>query len=250
MKRKTLPLACAAALVGASSLAQAGLSANIGLTSNYLWRGITQTDDSAAISGGVDWNHDSGFYLGVWASNIDWALPSRKKGAEVDFYGGFSNTIQDFGYDIGVIHYYYPISGYENSNFTELGLTGTWKFLEAGINWTINGQAANGAPFDTGDIYYHLGASFEVMKGWTVGATVGRYDFKTSNAWDAANNHGASPDYTHFQIDLTKSAGDWGDFTFSVSQANTNFKSGAASNYWTNATDDAKFVVSWSKTFE
>ncbi len=248
MKLKRLAIACGAVLAGAASLGQAaGFSANIGATSNYLWRGITQTSDGAAISGGLDWSHDSGFYLGTWASNIDWGVGN---GAEVDFYGGFGNSIGDFGYDVGVIYYYYPDSNYEDSDFTELYLNGSWKFLEAGIAWTANGQAADGAPFDRGDLYYHISASFDVAETWSIGGTLGYYDFDTSNAWENANNHGDDVNYAHGQIDITKSAGDWGDFTFTVSKANTDFKSGAASNYWSNDTDDTKFVVSWSKSFE
>ena len=61
----------ASALMAGASVAQAELSANIGVASNYYFRGITQTDDSAAVSGGIDYAHDSGFYLGTWMSNVD-----------------------------------------------------------------------------------------------------------------------------------------------------------------------------------
>jgi uncharacterized protein (TIGR02001 family) len=47
-------------------------NANIGAVSNYIWRGVTQTQDGAAVQGGVDVAHESGFYAGTWASNIDW----------------------------------------------------------------------------------------------------------------------------------------------------------------------------------
>ncbi len=248
MKMKTLTLASAAALLGASSLAQAGLSANIGATSNYLWRGVTQTDDGAAVSGGLDWSHDSGFYLGTWVSNVDWG----SSGAEVDFYGGFSGSVSDFGYDIGAIYYYYPSSAdeYKDADFLELSLSGSWKFLEAGIAWTVNGQADSDGPFSDGDLYYHLSANFDVAETWNIGGTVGYYDFSTSSKWEDAENHGDDPDYAHFQLDVTKSAGQWGDFTFTVSKANTDYKKSAASNYWADDTSDVKFVVSWTKTFE
>jgi len=248
MKMKKLAIACGAALLGASSLAQAELSANIGATSNYLWRGITQTSDGAAISGGIDWSHDSGFYLGTWASNIDWGVGN---GAEVDFYGGYAGEAGDFGYDVGVIYYYYPDTNYQDSDFTEITLSGSWKFLEAGIAWTVNGQASKGAPFDSGDLYYHISASFDVAETWSIGGTAGYYDFDTSTAWENANNHGDDVNYGHVQLDITKSAGQWGDFTFTVSKANTNYKKSAGNNnYWGNDTDDVKFVISWAKTFE
>ncbi len=51
-------------------------SANVGVVSNYLWRGVTQADDGPAVQGGVDYAHSSGFYLGTWVSNIDWGTSS------------------------------------------------------------------------------------------------------------------------------------------------------------------------------
>ncbi|WP_457672975.1 TorF family putative porin [Thiolapillus sp.] len=227
MKMKKLAIACGVIVLGATSMAQAELTANIGVTSNYLWRGVSQTGDDAAVSGGIDWAHDSGFYLGTWASNIDWGNGS---GAEVDVYGGFANEIGDFGYDVGLIYYYYPTSGYEDSDFIELNLTGSWKFLEAGIAWTLNGQADDDAPFSDGDLYYHIAASFDLAETWSVAGTYGYYDFDVPNSGDV--------DYGHFQLDVTKSAGDWGDFTFTVSKADEE-----------SGNDDVKFVASWAKSF-
>jgi len=227
MKMKTIALACGVAMFGCASLAQAELSANIGATSNYLWRGVTQTDDGPAISGGIDWSHDSGFYLGTWASNIDWGIGS---GAEVDFYGGFANEVGDFGYDVGLIYYYYPDSAYDDSDFSELYLNGSWKFLSGGIAYTISSDADDDAPFGEGDLYYYIAASFDVAETWSVGGTIGHYDFDVPSSGDV--------DYTHYQADVTKSAGDWGDFTFTISKADEE-----------SGDDDTKFVVSWAKSF-
>ena len=211
-------------------------SANIGVTSNYLWRGVSQTDDGPAVSGGVDWAHASGFYLGGWISNIDWDLPDTGSGAEVDFYGGFKGEYEDFGYDVGLIYYYYPTSGYDDSNFAEIYVAGSWKWFTAGLAYTLTGDADSDAPFSDGDIYYHIGASYEFLDSWSIGGTVGYYDFDTSGNWEAAFGDG---DYAHGQIDLTKSAGDWGDFTLTVSKAEPDSGDG----------DDYKFLVSWAKSF-
>jgi uncharacterized protein (TIGR02001 family) len=65
-------------LVGASTAVMAAeesphkLSANVGLYSNYVFRGISQTGGDPAIQGGLDYTHSSGFYLGTWASNVGW----------------------------------------------------------------------------------------------------------------------------------------------------------------------------------
>jgi len=228
MKMRKIVIACGVAVIGVSSLAQAELTANIGATSNYLWRGVTQTSDGAAISGGVDWAHESGAYVGTWVSNIDWGIGN---GAEVDFYGGFANEVGDFGYDAGLIYYYYPDSDYNDSDFSELYLNGSWKFLSAGLAYTLSGDADSDAPFSSGDLYYHIGASFDLAETWSLGITGGYYDFDTSRAY-------GDVDYGHIQADVTKSAGDWGDFTLTVSQAEEE-----------SGDDDTKFLISWSKSF-
>ncbi len=228
MKVNTIVIACAATLSGVISPVQAEFTANIGVTSNYLWRGVSQTGDDAAVSGGVDWNHDGGFYLGTWVSNVDWGVGS---GAEVDFYGSFANEVGDFGYDVGLIYYYYPSSDYEDSDFSELYLSGSWKWLSAGLAYTLYGAADSDASFSSGDLYYHLGGSFDLAETWSLGLTAGYYDFDSSKAY-------GDVDYGHVQADLGKSAGDWGDFTLTVSQAEEE-----------SGDDDTKFLISWSRSF-
>ncbi|MGS0730349.1 TorF family putative porin, partial [Shewanella sp. 0m-11] len=86
-----------------STTAHAAVEANIGATSNYLWRGVTQTDDAVAVQGGIDYSHDSGFYAGTWASNVDFG---DETSYEVDFYAGFAGTIGDeFEYDLSYLYY-------------------------------------------------------------------------------------------------------------------------------------------------
>ena len=70
----------ATALLAGAGVAQAELSANLGVQSNYYFRGITQTDDKAAVSGGIDYAHDSGFYLGTWLSNVDFGRQGGRRG--------------------------------------------------------------------------------------------------------------------------------------------------------------------------
>ena len=219
-----------AGLMGAilAPAAHAELSANIGVTSNYMWRGVTQTDDGAAVQGGIDWAHESGFYLGTWASNIDWGVGSS--GVEVDFYGGYAGEYNDFGYDVGLIYYYYPDSAYDDSDFYELYLSGSYKWFEAGLAYTLGGDQPDDAPFSEGDIYYYASASFDLQDGWSVGGTIGHYDFDVPSSGDL--------DYNHYQLDIGKSVGDFGDLTFSVSVADEE-----------SGDDDTKVFVAWNKTF-
>ena len=231
MNLKKLAVAVGALALSGSALAE--LSANIAATSNYVWRGATQTDDGAAIQGGIDYAHDSGFYLGTWASNVDFGSGGE---VEWDIYGGYAGEFNDFGYDLGVIFYAYPDS--DDANFTELALGVSYKFLSAGISYTVQSQVndvrGEANPFIDGDLYYHVGASFEVMPTWTIGGTVGYYDFEDDGVGDTDLS------YAHYQLDVGKGAGDFGDFTFSVSKAGKEANGGD---------DDIKVFVSWAKTF-
>ena len=83
------------------------ITGNAGLFSDYRFRGFTQTDYKPAFQGGFDFAHKSGFYLGNWNSNVEQLLYNGAS-LEMDFYGGYKTTFNDFGLDVGVIYYYYP----------------------------------------------------------------------------------------------------------------------------------------------
>jgi len=228
MKLSKIAIAVGALIV--SGTAAAEFSANIGATSNYVWRGVTQTDDDAAVSGGLDYAHESGFYLGTWASNVDFGDDTT---AEVDFYGGFANELgMGLGYDVGAIYYYYPGAN-DDLDFAEIyaNLSYTWILdFSAGVSYTVDKEDDDA---DTNDIYFHGGASYEIAPTWSVAGTVGYYDFDDEDA----------ADYTHYLVGVTKSAGSFGDFTFSVSVADAQTGEDSIDG-------DALVFVSWAKTFD
>jgi uncharacterized protein (TIGR02001 family) len=144
MKKQTL---IAAALVSAlaptvSSAEEAKspytFTGNVGLFSQYIFRGLTQTNREPAIQGGFDFGHESGFYLGNWNSNISWLSDSgayESSSIEMDFYGGYRNTLklgdQDFSYDIGTLYYAYP-----GNRTPGVSSANTWEaYFLAGWNW-------------------------------------------------------------------------------------------------------------------
>ena len=83
---------------------------NVGIFSQYVFRGVSQTNEKPALQGGLDLAHKSGFYIGTWGSNISWlsdANPAVSASLEWDIYGGYKGSLPaDFGYDLGVIYYY------------------------------------------------------------------------------------------------------------------------------------------------
>ena len=99
---KSLVLGAALATAFTSTAAFADVTANIGVASQYFWRGITLSAPAPQVSGGVDYAHDSGFYAGVWTSS-----EGLYGGPETDFYAGFGGEVEGISYDIGFISYQY-----------------------------------------------------------------------------------------------------------------------------------------------
>ena len=93
-------------LTMSAAAAQAEVTATVTATSDYDFRGITQTRNNPALQGSIDYASDSGFYLGGWASNVDFG---GDENLEVDLYGGFSGG-ETFPWDVGIIWYTYPQS--------------------------------------------------------------------------------------------------------------------------------------------
>ena len=86
---------------------------NVGLYSQYIFRGLTQTNRKPALQGGVDLTHSSGLYAGAWASNVDWTVDSgsyKSESLELDLYGGYRYNFGDtgIGIDVGALQYIYP----------------------------------------------------------------------------------------------------------------------------------------------
>lgn len=191
------------------------LTANVGLFSEYRFRGIAQTASRPAIQGGFDYSHSSGFYVGNWNSNVDPSAGYPDGNIEMDFYGGFKPTFGDFGLDIGGIVYYYPgssVSGGKNNGDTvtnkELYLGGSWKFISAKVYYSVddyfsmrgwdNTYSATGKG-TRGTMYGDLSANFDLGSGWGINAHVGYTDVK--NAYNA--------DYTDWKLGVTKDINGW-----------------------------------------
>ena len=121
------------------------LTGNVGVFSEYIFRGISQTAGKPALQGGFDYAHSSGLYLGTWASNISWLGDFgayTKSSLEWDFYGGYKGTFaDDWTYDVGLLYYYYP--GTANPGLIKAdtfeGYVGIgWKFLSAKFSYNFD----------------------------------------------------------------------------------------------------------------
>jgi len=143
-------------------------ASNIGLYSQYVFRGVSQTDEKPAVQGGFDLSHKSGLYLGTWASNISWisdATPGASASLEWDMYGGYKGSLPaDFSYDIGGLYYYYPgtfPSNYVKPNTFEVYGALSWKFLT--FKYSYSTGDTFGFANSRGSNYADLTASYDVV---------------------------------------------------------------------------------------
>lgn len=186
---------------------------NVGLVTDYIFRGISQTNHKPAIQGGFDYSHASGFYAGTWASNVDWVSPALKddNSMEWDFYAGYRGTFaEDFSYDLGGLYYYYTgkkIGGVDTPDSFELYASVGWKFVTLKYSHAVSKNLFGwqGYSYDTGantkntrgSGYWDLSAAYPFAEGWTAIAHIGHQTIK--------NNKAAS--YTDWKLGVTKDVG-------------------------------------------
>jgi uncharacterized protein (TIGR02001 family) len=248
MKKLALSIALAGTMAASSAFAQTAAPAapaapaspwsfNVGVTSDYLFRGISQTHGKPAIQGGVDYLHSSGFYVGAWASSITWVKDWTGSGrVEIDVYGGIKNSFAgDFNYDVGFITYNYPGKGsaiptvLANPNTQELYAAIGYKWLTAKYSYATSSHFIGwygGAAFNEktrGSDYIELNANYDMGSGWTLIGHIGRQKVKRSVATATLTD----ANYTDWKIGISKDIG-FGTITAAYSDTNTSGTCGAA----------------------
>ena len=173
MNKTLLALSVALAGIAAPSLASAELVFNAGVTTDYRYRGISQSRLKPALQGGVDFS-EGGFYLGAWASSIKW-IKDGGGGAsvELDLYGGYKGELaKDLGFDVGVLSYQYPSNGLSPSaNTTEV--YGALSFGPATLKYSHSLSKLFGFANSKNSGYLDLSASFDVGGGVSLAPHLG-----------------------------------------------------------------------------
>ncbi|WP_119679890.1 TorF family putative porin [Indioceanicola profundi] len=220
--------AVAALVMGAAGSAQAqdlpvDISATVTATTDYLFRGVSQTNSDPALQIGVDAAHESGFFGGVWASNVD--FEGSDADYEVDFFVGFANEVGDFAYSAQALYYYYTGAGGEDLDYFEFGTD---------LSYTLGITTYNVAAYWSPDYSGNSGDSWYLAYG---------VDLALSDSWTAYVGAG------------------WNGFEELDNYINTNFGLSYSYEGWVfdgqySTTDvpnsdiaDDKFVFSVSKTF-
>jgi uncharacterized protein (TIGR02001 family) len=213
------PAPAAAAAAPAAPASPHSFTGNIGLFSQYIFRGLTQTNENPAVQGGFDYAYNFGTvtgYVGTWASNISWLADGgnySSSALENDWYGGFRGNFgaTDFSYDAGFLYYYYPgtvipTTGEKGDTQEIYGLLG-WKWLTAKLSYSI-GDKIFAVRNGSGTYYLDVSANYPIGEsGFTANLHYG--DQKYSGT-DSRNAGGASNDslfsYYDWKIGFTYDA--------------------------------------------
>ena len=177
-------------------IAHAEITANVALTSDYVWRGISQNQEDPALQGGFDYAHDSGFYAGVWGSNVNFGGAST----ELDLYAGWGTEFENgLSIDMGTIEYTYhgsPAAG--GNDFTEY-------YLGAGY-------AGFGLTYSIGD---EFGDQYEFSYG---------YDFEKFSVSAAYANYDIADDGNDYDYYSVGISGTLAELGWDVSYYDTDIK--------------------------
>jgi len=171
--KKTLVAAVAisALFAGGAAMAQddaGSLSYNLAVTSNYVWRGVTQTNDKAAIQGGIDYKKGM-FYAGAWASNVDFDYGDNGADTELDLYMGLTPSAGDFAFDFGAIAYTYPGSGGDVISELKAAVSHPMGKGTIGAAMYLDAETLE-------DPYYEVNASYPLTDKWSVSGALGNYE--------------------------------------------------------------------------
>ena len=210
--------------------------ANVGWVSNYIFRGVTQNVAKPAVQGGFDYSHASGFYAGVWGSNIGWITGSGSTGnasLETDTYLGIRNSFAtDFSYDVGLIRYNYlgsytPPVGYVKADTNEMYGSIGYKWISAKLSYALGDFLT--VPSASGTTYLEVNASYPIADtGYTVGAHYGHQKYKGTFA-DGLVATGFDPSYSDYKVNVTKDFGN--GYVVGLAYSNTNAKAGGYYTY-------------------
>lgn len=206
MKNSISSLMAGALVLGAPLAVHAqsphAFSANVGLFTDYLFRGISQTNGNPAVQGGFDYSYDTGSfadpYVGVWASNVDFG--NNDENIEIDFYGGFTGEFSGgLGWDAGVLYYHYPASD---------ELAGDPDYIEGygGLSYTFAGTLE-----PTISTYFYYSPDFFGETGDAIYVTP-TLDLSLPHGFGLSFGYGYQDvddigDYQHWNVGLSKDIG-------------------------------------------
>jgi uncharacterized protein (TIGR02001 family) len=198
----TAALFPATAALAEESAPASPLSFNVGIASEYSYRGISQSDNKPALSGGADYAHPSGAYVGTWISTITWLEDTSvytSSAVEVDVYGGYKLALpSDLLLDVGVLRYQYPgtlATGMVSPNTTEVYAALNYKTY--GVKYSRSVTNLFGFADSKGSGYLDLYANIDVAEGTQLNLHYGKQTVADNSAFD----------YADYKVGVTKDFG-------------------------------------------
>jgi uncharacterized protein (TIGR02001 family) len=240
---------CAAGVAAclAPATARAATSGNIALTSDYVFRGVSQTNEEPALQGGIEYAHDSGFYIGAWGSNISWLsdIPGDiSSSLELDGYLGYRGSAGEiFAYDVGVLTYYYPgdfPDGFSRADTTELYLGGTLTpidNLSLGLKYSYAVTELFGYVDSDGSGYLDASLNWTFVEGWVLNLHGGKQWIEENEDFE----------YTDWKLGVTR-AFDNG-FSIAAAYTDTDAEQALYTNAYGNEIADGRFALTLAKAF-
>jgi uncharacterized protein (TIGR02001 family) len=250
--------AAALALAGAAGAEDSPhtLTANVGLYSQYVFRGLAQGHEKPAIQGGADYSHASGFYAGTWLSNVSW-FPDTNAGnsnsLEWDLYGGFRKSWDNgFTGDVGYLRYEYPGSypalpaGTVKPNTDEAYVAVGWKW--ASLKYSYAFSNLFGVEDSEGSDYLDLTVTVPLNDRFTAVAHAGQQKFKGASAYAVLQGTTNDDLYSYEDYRATINAGLGQGWTASLTYTTTTAKDAGYTVLGKNLGDD-QVVVGIARTF-
>jgi uncharacterized protein (TIGR02001 family) len=249
-KRALLPLAgLAFACLTASAFADEPAApapdwtypGSVSLTSDYIFRGLTQTNKRPALQAGIEFDNASGFYAGAWGSNISWLsdLGGVSSSLEIDAYLGYRMKVAgDWGLDFGVYTYYYPgdyPSGFTNPNTTEI--YGAISYGIASLKYSHSLTNTFGFSDSKNSGYIDLSANWEFVPTWVLNGHVGH---QRIDGLSAAS-------YTDWKLGVTKNLD--GNWSLALAYFDTNADRSVYTNPYGTFQGRSTGVLTVTKTF-
>jgi len=208
---------------------------NVGVVSQYRYRGLAQTKGDPALQGGVDYANANGFYLGAWGSTIKWIKDASNSGVEakgpveLDLYGGYKFEAAGIAYDVGYLRYEYVGNTYKDAASANVNANtdeayGAATYGPATLKYSYAFSDLFGTSNSKGSTYWDLSATFDLGNGYSLVPHVGRQTVKNASGYS----------YNDIALTLNKDLGD--GLSASVAAISTNgnsanFKSLYTSNY-------------------
>ena len=182
------------------TLAQAQVSGNLGLTSDYRFRGISQSQNAPAVQGGVDYAHSSGLYVGNWNSSVSSQVYTNGAGVESDLYAGYKKEFGGITFDVGSYNYIYPrASAADGTKFdtNEAYIGASRGPVAVKVSQSLGDYF--GVANSRGSRYFQADVAYPIAPKWTINVHAGRTDVANS----------ADLDYNDYNVGATYDLSGW-----------------------------------------